>query len=149
MPCVIIGFEPLDILQGILMLLNQLIDNNPQVEVQYSRIVKRQGNATALRLLSEVFVETDSIWRGLGTVPKSGFAVSKAYSAYDANNLFQIDIPDSQEPKGCICGDVLKGKREPYQCGLFRSKCAPSSPVGPCMVSQEGACSAYYKYGDI
>ncbi len=148
-PCVITGFEPLDILQGILMLLNQITESRPDVEIQYSRIVKKQGNTTAMNLVSKVFAETDSVWRGLGIIAKSGLEVAELFSQFDANKEFQIEIKESEAPSGCICGDILKGKKEPKQCSLFRKTCTPSDPVGPCMVSQEGTCAAHYRYGDI
>ncbi len=147
-PCVVTGFEPLDILQGILMILNQIIRCKPAVEIQYSRIVKKKGNSAALKILSEVFVQTDSVWRGLGVVPQSGLSVSEAFASFDAGKRFKVHVDQKEEPRGCLCGDILKGKKNPTQCSLFRKACTPTSPVGPCMVSQEGTCAAYYKYGD-
>lgn len=148
LPCVVTGFEPLDILQGILMLVLQIIRKEPEVEIQYSRIVKKNGNPTALRLLSEVFVRADTEWRGLGTVPESGLCLSGGFADFDAQKRFRIKAFRHEEPQGCICGQILKGVRIPSQCLLFGKSCKPSSPVGPCMVSREGTCAAYYKYGE-
>jgi hydrogenase expression/formation protein HypD len=147
-PCVITGFEPLDVLQGILMLLQQILDNKPQVETQYSRVVKHQGNTTALKLVAEVFVNTDSLWRGLGLVSESGLALSGAYARYNAESVFTVNAEEEREHSGCLCGEVIKGKIEPEACGLFRNICTPVNPVGPCMVSQEGTCATHYKYGE-
>jgi hydrogenase expression/formation protein HypD len=148
-PCVITGFEPLDVLQGILMLLQQIADKKPRVETQYSRVVKHQGNTTALKLVAEVFVTSESYWRGLGLVPQSGLALSDAYARYDAGSVFTVSAEEEREHSGCLCGEVIKGKREPEACGLFRNICTPVNPVGPCMVSQEGTCATHYKYADI
>lgn len=147
-PCVITGFEPLDVLQGILMLLQQIVDKTPRVETQYSRVVKQQGNTTALRLVAEVFIETESYWRGLGLVPQSGLAISSAYARYNAESVFTVSVEEEREHSGCLCGEVIKGKIEPETCGLFRKVCTPVNPVGPCMVSQEGTCATHYKYGN-
>ena len=147
-PCVVIGFEPLDILQGIMMLMSQMISNDPMVEIQYSRVVKKEGNLKAIHLIDEVFKKTDSRWRGLGIIPESGLALAQPFSRFDADSLWPRDDSGAKEHPGCMCGDILKGKREPEQCGLFRKTCTPESPVGPCMVSQEGTCAAHYKYGE-
>ena len=147
MPCVITGFEPLDILQGIWMLLQQILNSSPRVETQYSRVVKQKGNTTALRLLAEVFEKTDAAWRGLGIVPESGLSLAKGYKRFDAGSVFQIACEEEHEHPGCLCGEVIKGKREPETCTLFRTVCTPIAPVGPCMVSPEGTCAAHYKYG--
>jgi len=147
-PCVITGFEPLDILQGIYMLLQQILTVSPRVEIQYSRVVKHAGNTTALGLLSEVFEEIDTAWRGLGTLPQSGLSLAKAYAHFDAGQVFKVACEPEKEDPGCRCGEVIKGKLEPETCHLFRTVCTPVTPVGPCMVSQEGTCAAHYKYGD-
>jgi hydrogenase expression/formation protein HypD len=147
-PCVITGFEPLDILQGIYMLLQQILTVSPRVEIQYSRVVKHAGNTTARRLLAEVFNETDAAWRGLGTLPRSGLSLAKAYARFDAGQVFNVSCEPEKEDPGCRCGEVIKGKLEPETCRLFRTVCTPVTPVGPCMVSQEGTCAAHYKYGD-
>ncbi len=147
-PCVITGFEPLDILQGIYMLLEQILIKAPRVEIQYSRVVKQQGNTTALNLIAKVFKKTDAVWRGIGTIPESGLSLAPAYSPFDADDVFRVTGEQEKEHPGCLCGEVIKGKREPETCSLFRTVCTPISPVGPCMVSQEGTCAAHYKYGE-
>jgi len=147
-PCVITGFEPLDILQGIFMLLQQIVTCSPRVETQYSRVVKPGGNPTALRLLYEVFETSNASWRGLGIVPESGLSLAKVYARFDACAVFQVSCEPEKEHPGCLCGEVIKGKAEPGTCRLFRSVCTPVSPVGPCMVSQEGTCATHYKYGE-
>lgn len=145
-PCVVVGFEPVDILQGIYMLVSQIEAGEAQVEIQYRRAVAPEGNQNALKTLSRVFEPCDAPWRGLGVIPKSGLAFREAYRAFDAEALFDIDAPDSPEPPGCKCGDVLRGVMTPVECKLFRNVCNPENPVGPCMVSSEGTCAAYYKY---
>ena len=142
--CVVAGFEPIDILQGILMLLKQ---TRPRVEIQYSRIVRAGGNKRALAVMEEVFEEADSVWRGIGEIKKSGLAIRKHYSAFDAGNIFDLRVPKRKEHKGCMCGAVLKGVKTPPDCALFKKTCTPENPVGPCMVSSEGACNTYYRYG--
>jgi hydrogenase expression/formation protein HypD len=146
-PCVIAGFEPLDILQAIFMLLNQLNAETPKVEIQYTRSVRVKGNLKAQELLNEVFEPIDSTWRGIGTIPNSGLKIKKKYAQYDANEKFNLPITNYQLPiTNCICGDILKGIATPYDCPLFAKKCTPINPIGPCMVSTEGSCAAYYKY---
>jgi len=145
-PCVITGFEPLDVLQGIYLLLIQRRDGKSWVDIQYSRGVPREGNPTALKLMDEVFEVCDAEWRGLGVIPSSGLKLRREYSAFNVENKFDISVEESREPSGCICGDVLRGAKSPPQCILFGRKCTPENPVGPCMVSSEGTCAAYYKY---
>ncbi|MBP7792406.1 MAG: hydrogenase formation protein HypD [Candidatus Goldbacteria bacterium] len=145
-PCVIMGFEPLDILNGISMMVRQIINGNPKVEIQYKRAVTFEGNTKAQELLKEVFIKTDSRWRGLGMIPESGLTFSDDYAEFDATKKFKIDVSYSREPSGCKCGDVLKGKVTPFDCPLFGKKCTPANPAGACMVSSEGTCAAYYKY---
>jgi len=147
-PCVVIGFEETDILTGIYMLLKQINNNKPEVEIQYKRVVTYQGNLIAQKILKEVFKKIDSIWRGIGEIKKSGLALSKKYSQFDAEKIFSFDISYSKEKKGCRCGDVLKGIIKPVQCPLYKKKCTPEKPIGACMVSSEGTCAAYYKYGE-
>ena len=147
LPSVICGFEPLDILQGICMILRQLKEGRADVEIQYSRVVKNDGNAEAMALLHRVFVETDSEWRGLGPIAESGYNLRKEYEELDANQVFSLMEMASVEMDGCICGEILKGLKIPNQCPHFGKSCIPSSPVGACMVSSEGTCAAYYKYG--
>lgn len=145
-PCIVVGFEPVDILQGIYMLVNQIEAGEARVEIQYRRAVAAVGNQNALNILSRVFEPCDAAWRGLGVIPKSGLALRQAYRAFDADALFDLDAPESPEPPGCKCGDVLRGAMTPMECKLFRKICNPENPVGPCMVSSEGTCAAYYKY---
>ncbi len=145
-PCVVVGFEPVDILQGIYMLVSQIEAGEAKVEIQYRRAVAPEGNQNALKTMSRVFEPCDAPWRGLGVIPKSGLAFREAYRAFDAEALFDIDAPDSPEPPGCKCGDVLRGVMTPVECKLFRNVCNPENPIGPCMVSSEGTCAAYYKY---
>jgi hydrogenase expression/formation protein HypD len=145
-PCVVMGFEPLDILQGIYMLASQIETGEARVEIQYRRAVAPEGNPNALQTMDRVFEPTDAPWRGLGVIPKSGLALREAYRALDADALFDLEVPESPEPPGCKCGEILRGVKTPPDCKLFRSICTPENPVGPCMVSGEGTCAAYYKY---
>ncbi|MFA4990981.1 MAG: hydrogenase formation protein HypD [Candidatus Omnitrophota bacterium] len=145
-PCVISGFEPLDILQSILMLVKQLKSGRSEVENQYARVVRRSGNRKALALMSRVFSEGDSEWRGMGIIPKSGLSVNKAYSDLDAGKVFRLPRVITRPDKGCVCGEVLKGIKTPRDCRLFGKSCTPENPRGACMVSGEGACAAYYRY---
>jgi hydrogenase expression/formation protein HypD len=146
LPCVIAGFEPVDVLQGILMLLTQLAEHRAEVEVQYTRAVRPEGNPVARALLGRVFEPEDAEWRGLGIIPASGLRLAPAFAEFDAWKRFPVTLPKPVEPKGCICGAVLRGIRRPTDCKLFGVRCTPSTPVGACMVSSEGACAAYYKY---
>ncbi len=143
---VITGFEPVDILSGILMILEQCRDERYSVEIQYRRGVHREGNRKARQIMMEVFEETDGSWRGLGDIPKSGLALREAYGDFDAHRRFVIPPFDSVEPPGCACGDILRGIRAPDGCPLFGTVCTPQNPVGPCMVSSEGSCSASFRY---
>ena len=144
-PCVIAGFEPIDILQAVL-LLHQQTQNHPKVEIGYRRGVKPEGNRVAQETLWEVFSPCDSEWRGLGMIEESGLTFNEPYLQFDATRRIGVEIPESKDPEGCICGEILKGVKQPEECPLFGDSCSPSSPVGPCMVSSEGACAAYYKY---
>jgi hydrogenase expression/formation protein HypD len=144
MRCVIAGFEPLDILQGLSMLVEQKM---PALEIQYSRVVKREGNRAAQGIMKEVFEESSSTWRGIGDLAKSGLRIRRRYADFDAEEKFDVEVPKARERSGCICGAVLKGVREPTECKLFKKICIPENPIGPCMVSSEGTCSAYFKYG--
>lgn len=146
-PCVISGFEPLDILQSLLMLIRQVKSKKAKVENQYNRVVKTSGNMKALRLLSEVFSIKDSDWRGIGVIPKSGLILSKRYEDFDIEKNMNLPEPKTSIDKGCICGSVLKGIKTPTDCRLFSKRCSPENPYGACMVSSEGTCAAYYKYG--
>ena len=145
-PCVVVGFEPVDILQGILMLCQLIQENRPEARIQYVRVVRPEGNPNALKLLDEVFEPCDSAWRGLGLVPMSGLAIRQEYAGLDARKRFDLEVPPAQEPPGCRCAEILRGACKPPDCKLFRSVCNPSNPVGACMVSSEGTCAAYFKY---
>jgi len=145
-PCVIAGFELLDILQGILMLVEAIRYNRIDVLNQYTRVVKDCGNKKALRLLDMVFEKVSSEWRGIGILPESGLRLKKAFSEFDAEKALQTEVIETTPDVGCSCGDVLKGLKSPFECRLFGKKCTPENPVGACMVSSEGTCAAYYKY---
>jgi len=143
---VVSGFEPVDMMQAILMLVIQIESGKQRVEVQYQRVVHTEGNKTAQRMLEEVFELRDDQWRGLGMIPKSGLKIREKLKAFDAEVQFNVEVPASTEPKGCICGQILRGLKTPVDCQLFGKKCTPSDPVGACMVSGEGTCATYYKY---
>ena len=146
--CVVAGFEPLDILLCVDMLVAQIERGEPKVEIAYRRGVKPEGNKVALELMYKVFEVCDGNWRGIGVVPESGLRLREEYRHYDAEHAFQIAPGEPVEPKGCICGDILRGVKTPLECKLFRAVCNPEHPVGPCMVSSEGSCAAYYQYGE-
>jgi len=150
--CVISGFEPLDILLCIDKLVEQIESGEPRVEIAYRRGVKPQGNKKALELLNEVFEIDSANWRGMGIVPQSGLKVNQKYQHFDADKAFsgllrsaRNDKP-AKEPEGCRCGDILRGVATPLECKLFGKVCTPEKPIGPCMVSSEGACAAYYQF---
>ncbi|MFC2087351.1 hydrogenase formation protein HypD [Bacteroidota bacterium] len=143
---VISGFEPLDILSSIYLLVQQIENNQPAVQIQYSRAVNPRGNQKAKTFVGEVFETKSDRWRGLGEIKNSGLGLKSKYEKFDAEKSFRIKIGEPVEPKGCICGEILKGLKNPLQCKLFRTVCNPSNPVGACMVSNEGACQAYYRY---
>jgi hydrogenase expression/formation protein HypD len=145
---VVSGFEPVDLIQTIYMLVKQIESNKPGVEVQYRRAVTSDGNPTAKRIVSEVFEPRDDWWRGLGILKDSGLGLNPAFAGYDAEKQIMADVEETIEPKGCICGEVLKGMKIPVECRLFGKACTPSSPVGACMVSNEGACQAFFRYGE-
>jgi hydrogenase expression/formation protein HypD len=145
--CVVSGFEPLDVLLCVDMLVAQIENGEPKVEIAYRRGVKPEGNQKALEILNLVFEPCEANWRGIGTVPASGLRLRKEYQHFDAEAAFRIELEPPREPEGCLCGDILRGVKTPLDCKLFRSACRPEHPVGPCMVSTEGTCSAYYQYG--
>ncbi len=145
--CAVSGFEPVDILLAVESLVEQIESGRPTVDIAYRRGVKEDGNPVALKLMDTVFESAAADWRGIGNVPASGLRIRKAYAAFDAEKRFEIKAPPAREPKGCICGAVLRGVSTPADCKLFRKTCTPEKPVGPCMVSSEGACAAYYQYG--
>jgi len=147
--CCITGFEPLDILEGIYFLVRQIVNNKPCVENQYMRAVTREGNLKAKKMISEVFKISDAFWRGLGRIPKSGLKIKEEFSQFDSENNFPFNdgrLTTGDGRRKCRCGDILKGLISPKECPLFSKACKPDHPIGPCMVSSEGACSAYYRY---
>jgi hydrogenase expression/formation protein HypD len=146
-PIVITGFEPLDLLQGTLMTVRQLEAGTAVVENQYSRILDREGNVPARKLVNSVFEVSDRKWRGVGWIPKSGFKLRWEYHAYDAERIFEVKEIDTKEPAICISGQILKGIKKPHDCPAFGTLCTPLTPLGATMVSAEGACAAYYAYG--
>ena len=143
---VITGFEPVDVLEGISLLLDQIQADKKKVVIQYGRGVKAEGNLKAMAILALVFQLADALWRGLGSIPRSGLAFRDAFSDYDALRKFTVPELASEEIKGCRCGDILRGIIAPPACPLFRKICTPNNPTGPCMVSSEGTCAAYYRY---
>ncbi|MDQ3680336.1 MAG: hydrogenase formation protein HypD [Actinomycetota bacterium] len=147
-PLVTSGFEPLDILQGIVMLLRQIREGRCQVENQYTRAVRDEGNLRALRIMSEVFeVRPHFEWRGMGFISQSGLKLNEAFAPWDAELRFSVPGVRVADPKACQCGEVLKGVIKPWECKVFGTACTPETPIGTCMVSSEGACAAYYNYG--
>ena len=145
-PCVVTGFEPLDVLQGVYILVEQLSAGKAEVINQYRRAVTWEGNAAARRLMDEIFEPVDSTWRGLGLIPLSGLKLREAWKDFDAGLRFSMPEIQVKEHPGCRCGEVLRGVMTPPECGLFRKACNPQTPLGPCMVSGEGTCGAYYRY---
>jgi len=146
-PIVVTGFEPVDILQGILMTVRQLEEGRCEVENQYARSVRREGNVAAQRLMAEVFETTDRKWRGIGEIPGSGYRLRNDFADYDAERIFDVAGIVAQESPLCIAGLVLQGLKKPHACEAFGTKCTPEHPLGAPMVSSEGACAAYYHYG--
>jgi hydrogenase expression/formation protein HypD len=145
-PIVITGFEPVDLLQGILMAVQQLENGEYKVENQYARAVQREGNLRAKETIHEVFATGNRVWRGIGNISQSGYEVNEQYKNYNARRKFKIDIPFAEENKDCISGEIMKGLKKPKQCANFGTKCKPEHPLGAPMVSSEGACAAYYHY---
>ena len=148
-PIVVTGFEPLDVLQGILMVLRQLEADKAEVENQYSRIVKEEGNTEAQKMIFEVFETKNRLWRGIGEIPESGYEVKEKYAPFNANKKFSISIEEAPEHPDCISGQIMKGIKKPYECSQFGKKCKPSYPLGAPMVSSEGACAAYYHFSGL
>ena len=146
-PCVVAGFEAIDILQGVMMLTQMKKEGRCEVQNQYKRIATYNGNEKAVDTVNEVFEVQDAEWRGLGTIPASGLKVREKFREFDAEKMLKFSVEETREEKGCLCGEILKGKKEPVDCPSFASRCTPVSPVGPCMVSTEGTCAAWYKYG--
>ena len=146
-PCVVTGFEPLDMVDGIYRLVRQCVEGRAEVEIAYARAVTRQGNRKAQGLLDEIFQVEDAEWRGIGPIPESGYGIAGRYAHRDAALAFPVSVDPPRDHPGCLCGEVLKGKVLPAECSLFAGTCTPETPVGPCMVSSEGTCAAHYKYG--
>ncbi|MFC1556734.1 hydrogenase formation protein HypD [candidate division KSB1 bacterium] len=144
--CVVTGFEPADIIQGILMLLDQIKQHEYKIEIQYKRAVRFKGNLRARQMIDTVFSQADAEWRGFGFIPESGAQLREEYRTFDAATRFPVDVASSPEPEGCICGEILKGYSSPDNCILFGSACVPGHPVGPCMVSSEGTCAAHFQF---
>lgn len=146
MPSVIAGFEPIDILEAILLLIQQNESGKPALENAYQRAVSDAGNVKAQQIMNQVFKVCNASWRGIGEIPLSGMNLKKEYEKFDAALKFDMDMPDVPEPRGCACGKILMGLQTPEECTLYKTKCTPMTPVGPCMVSGEGSCAAFYKY---
>jgi hydrogenase expression/formation protein HypD len=146
-PMVVTGFEPVDILQGIYMTVKQLEQGRSEVENQYARAVRREGNVAAQKLLRQVFEISDRKWRGIGTIPRSGYRLSSDFAAFDAERIFDVAEMTAPESPDCIAGQVLQGLKKPHHCPAFGKLCTPERPLGAPMVSSEGACAAYYHYG--
>jgi hydrogenase expression/formation protein HypD len=144
--CVITGFEPVDILQAIYMLVKQVNRRAAETEIQYRRAVTKSGNRIALQTMNEVFEPSDEHWRGLGLIPSSGLKLRKVFEKYDAEKLMQFSIKEKPENKLCICSEILRGVKTPSECSLFGRQCVPENPIGACMVSAEGACNVFFKY---
>jgi hydrogenase expression/formation protein HypD len=148
-PIVVTGFEPVDILQGILMTLRQLGDGRREVENQYARAVRREGNRAAQEIIKKVFEVTDRAWRGIGIIQRSGYRLRDEFALFDAEKLFDVSTIHTQESPLCIAGQVMQGLKKPHDCSAFGTRCTPEHPLGAPMVSSEGACAAYFHYGKI
>ncbi len=147
-PMVVTGFEPVDLLQGILMVVRQLEKGEYKLENQYSRVVKSEGNPEAQKVIRQVFETEDREWRGIGTIPMSGWGVKGELAEYNANKKFSVNIPKALECADCIAGQVLKGIKKPFECSQFGKACTPLNPLEAPMVSSEGACAAYYHFAE-
>ncbi len=145
-PSVITGFEPIDILKAVLILIQQNETGEKALVNAYPRAVSEKGNVKAHAIMNQVFELCDATWRGIGDIPLSGMGLKKEFSAFDAAKKFNMDMPEAPEPAGCACGEILMGLKTPEACKLYKKKCTPMRPVGPCMVSSEGACAAFYRY---
>jgi hydrogenase expression/formation protein HypD len=149
-PVVVSGFEPLDILQSIYMIVKQIVEGRAEVENQYSRVVPRDGNPKALEAIFSVFEPRDYFeWRGLGSIARSGMKLRPEFAAFDAELKFSVPGLRIADPKACQCGEILKGVKKPWECKVFGTACTPETPIGSCMVSSEGACAAYYNFGRL
>jgi hydrogenase expression/formation protein HypD len=149
LPCAVAGFEPLDILRAIDSLVAMVEERRPAVDNVYGRAVQPEGNVVAQRMMERVFRVAEAEWRGLGSVPSSGLAIQAEFAHRDAALAFPVEINEPVEHPGCRCGDVLRGTLSPPDCPLFGRACTPARPIGPCMVSAEGACAAYHEYGGL
>ena len=145
-PCVIAGFEPLDILYGTHGILKQILAREARVDNRYARVVRAEGNVKAQERIARYLAPVDAAWRGIGAIPASGLGLRPEYAAFDAEIRFGVPVGAGHQHAGCRCGDVIKGKLRPTECGLFARACTPENPIGPCMVSAEGTCAAYFKY---
>jgi hydrogenase expression/formation protein HypD len=145
-PSVITGFDAIDILTAIMMILEQIASSKAIIENQYTKVVKDEGNPRAVAIMNKFFGPSDAEWRGIGRLPGSGLQLRDRFNHRDIRSVLNPDIPEGKEPKACSCGDVLKGIKMPTDCVLFGKACTPEKPVGACMVSSEGSCSAYYRY---
>ena len=145
-PMVVGGFEPTDLLWALLMLIRQIENDTPALENAYPRAVASGGNAKARQVMDLVFTPADALWRGIGSIPNSGLVFRDAHAAFDAARKFSVAVGDAPEPPGCACGEILTGLKIPPECALYRKRCTPTRPIGPCMVSSEGTCAAYYRY---
>lgn len=143
---VVAGFEPLDILSAVKIIIQQAKTNSPAIVNEYNRVVNLVGNKHAQKVINSVLRVEDALWRGIGWIPKSGLGISDEFSDFDASKKYQIELKDEESNTGCKCADVLKGKIIPPECPLFEKVCDPANPIGPCMVSSEGSCAAYYRY---
>jgi hydrogenase expression/formation protein HypD len=148
-PSVVTGFDAEDILTAIMMILDQIASNRAAVEIQYTKVVRKEGNPKAMALINDYFELCDANWRGIGVIPGSGLKLRESASRFDVRKIFMKEFPDAPEPKGCQCGFVLRGVKIPTDCKLFGKACTPEHPVGACMVSTEGSCAAYYKYSGV
>jgi len=151
-PVVVSGFEPVDVMEGISMIVKQFVENRCELEIQYKRVVTHEGNLNAQRLINTYFDKVSLFrWRGLGNVPESGLKLKDTYVKYDAEVVYKDVLPlaEIEDHKLCICGDILRGMAKPPECTIFGTACKPTTPIGSCMVSSEGACAAYYKYGNL
>ncbi len=149
-PVVVAGFEPVDVMEGVLMIVRQFLKGEPKVEIQYKRSVTREGNKRAWEMIERYFKKRDLFkWRGLGNIPKSAWQLKDEFERFDAEKVYELPKEEIEDHKLCICGDILRGMAKPTECQVFGSACTPSKPLGSCMVSSEGACAAYYKYGNL
>jgi hydrogenase expression/formation protein HypD len=146
-PVVITGFEPIDLLEGVLRVVRQLEAGSAEVENQYSRAVRREGNLASRGLIEDVFEVCDRKWRGVGLIPKSGYRLRPEYRDFDAESRFDVSTVETEESSVCISGEILRGLKKPHECPAFGGPCTPQTPLGATMVSAEGACAAYYAYG--